>query len=81
MHEPRWGAFFAARAKAGLRPGEAVALRPDDISLSDPSGSSDGPKGSAAWRDLADRRRLLAPPRQRKILREAADGRREKPDG
>ena len=31
MHEPRWGAFFATLAKAGLRPGEAFALRLDDI--------------------------------------------------
>ncbi len=31
MREPRWGAFFATLAKAGLRPGEAFALRPDDL--------------------------------------------------
>jgi integrase len=31
MGEPRWAAFFATLAKAGLRPGEAFALRPDDL--------------------------------------------------
>jgi len=31
MAEPRWSAFFATLAKAGLRPGEAFALRPDDV--------------------------------------------------
>ena len=31
MQEPRWGALLATLAKAGLRPGEAFALRPDDI--------------------------------------------------
>jgi integrase len=31
MIEPRWGALFATLAKAGLRPGEAFGLRPDDL--------------------------------------------------
>jgi integrase len=31
MPEPRWSAFFATLAPAGLRPAEAFALRPDDL--------------------------------------------------
>jgi hypothetical protein len=31
MTELRWSVFFATLAKAGLRPGEAFALRPDDL--------------------------------------------------
>jgi integrase len=29
----RYGALFAVRAKAGLRPGEAFALKPGDVDL------------------------------------------------
>jgi integrase len=35
MREPRWAAFFATLAKAGLRPGEAFALKPSDIDFHD----------------------------------------------